>query len=481
MLNRNDSDTRDETKEENSEALVEVIPKSASKFDIALAPLIAISLALLPTHKSRQSILMYIPTGIWLGHILPFLDLEFDLKACLALSYRVARPLGYFFQSHLRDVRLKQLLQHIVYGNLVEAEKIIKSNPKLLLLRETVEDYSFGMDAENHRKIEGTAYQIALGAEDVRFHEKEVGMAEMIHGYLMKLLEGRAEIEKQQAQQFPAEYAEQEKEKAQKDLAALNKIIAVIEGASQEDCRSASAVDKTIQDILGGIALDTPVIYNRVNLKKIIKALSKADAENDFEAAFTELKNYLYQNAIIENPTFNFDILKAIYQFRNYLEPRDVIRTGKHFNVGLLAKAFKLYDEKYNCFGEPFVNYWESDKNQLFWQKVIGYIQRFLPACYAQAFAQGVYSIVENGQKLNRSLEFCYHKNTFFFPLDSAPLFRLGIDSGGVALGPGDVLAALADLACAGRTFQTYVEQKHHRCYMLCNSQTITQRAGSIM
>ncbi len=157
----------------------------------------------------------------------------------------------------------------------------------------------------------------------------------MIRGYLMALSNDGAEIKKQEVQQFPAEYAEQEKEKNQNDLAALNKIIAVIAAASQQDCRSASAVDKTIQDILNGIALDAPVIYNRVNLKKIIKAISQADSENAFEAAFTELKNYLYHNEIIEKPTFNFDVLKAIYQFRNYLEPRDVIRTGKHFNAGL--------------------------------------------------------------------------------------------------------------------------------------------------
>jgi hypothetical protein len=48
---------------------------------------------------------MFILAGIWLGHILPFLNLEFDLKAWLALSYRVDKPLGYFFQSHLVQVK----------------------------------------------------------------------------------------------------------------------------------------------------------------------------------------------------------------------------------------------------------------------------------------------------------------------------------------------------------------------------------------
>jgi hypothetical protein len=322
-------------------------------------------------------------------------------------------------------LRIIPLLQHVVYGNQAEAEKIIISNPTLLLLRGTVEDYSFGMDEENHRKNEGTAYQLALGAEDVSFHEGEFCMAEMIHSYLIKLPQGETEIAKQTMQRFPLGWEAEDTNRAAKDSAALHKVITAIELASQEDCHSTSEVDKTIQHILCGITLDAPVIYNSNNLKKIIKAISQAD-ENDFEAAFGELRNYLYQNAIIESPSFNFAVLKAIYQFRNYLEPRGVISIGKQFNVGLLEEAFKLYDREYELFG----NRWDSAKNMLFWQKVIGYIQRFLPASYAQAFAQGIYYIVENGEKLKRSLEFRHDKNIFFFPLDSDPRSRLGFDWG---------------------------------------------------
>ena len=46
------------------------------------------------------------------------------------------------------------------------------------------------------RRIKGTGYQMALGAEDVE-------MAEMIQGYLAELPDGLAEIIRQQKQQFP--------------------------------------------------------------------------------------------------------------------------------------------------------------------------------------------------------------------------------------------------------------------------------------
>jgi hypothetical protein len=405
-----------------------------------------------------QSGLMPIPNAIWL-HILSFLNLETDFKTCWLLSHRVYNPLGRFFRSHLRDDRLKQLLQHVVYGNQTKAEKIIMSNPTLLLLRGTVEDYSFGMDEDNHRKNRGTAYELALRTED------EI-MAEMIHGYLITFPEGRAEIA---AQRWQAE----DETRTTKDLAALQKIINTIEVASQEDCHNASEVDKTIQKILYEIGPETLAdVGKRDELKKIILGIAKADSESTFETAFGKLKNYLYENAIIESPTFNFAVLKAIYQFRNYLEPRGVISIGKQFNVGLLEEAFKLYDRKYELFG----NRWDSAKNMLFWQKVIGYIQRFLPASYAQAFAQGIYYIVENGEKLKRSLEFRHDKNIFFFPLDSDPHSRLGFDWGGrgmsqARMGGGPLAPRFYSNLCQAKTtsLQRIMQQRDNHSKSRCS------------
>ncbi len=97
-----------------------------------------------------------------------------------------------------------------------------------------------------------------------------------------------------------------------------------------------------------------------------------------------------------------------------------MITTGKHFNAQLLVEAFRLFDQNYGAFGN-----FNSRQNNLFWCKVIGYIQRFLPACYAQAFAQGVYHIVEKGEELNRSFDFRFGRGSYF-PLDSNSKFRLG-------------------------------------------------------
>jgi hypothetical protein len=89
-----------------------------------------------------------------------------------------------------------------------------------------------------------------------------------------------------------------------------------------------------------------------------------------------------------------------------------------------LIDALNLYIEKFNQFGGS----WDSPKNILFWRKIIGYIERYVPACYAQALCQGIYSIVENHEKLKRRLTFRYDPNVTYFPLDSDPAFRLGDD-----------------------------------------------------
>lgn len=237
------------------------------------------------------------------------------------------------------------LLVHVVKAEQKEAEEIIKTNPMLLLSKGRVVDYS-------GRSIEGTAFQMALGAEDVKYHANEECMAEMIQRYLKELPNGESEIQTQIQEQFPEGWEVKENERSKNDLAAL---------------------------------------------KKVVNAIAKSKEGDACEAALEE--------------------------FRKYLKPEGVITTGKHFNPQLLIEAFNLYDKNYNSFGDYY-----SRKNILCWRKVIGYIQRFLPANYAQAFSQGLYHIVESHEKLNRSLKFRHINNLSFFPHDTDPSSRLGFD-----------------------------------------------------
>jgi hypothetical protein len=253
-------------------------------------------------------------------------------------------------------------------------------NPSLVLYKGQVMDYS-------GRIIEGTAYQIALGAEDVNrakldkdnkpvldskgniqlLHPDE-GMAEMIKGYFIKAFKqdekaANEEIQKQQEEQFPSGYEAYEnspevKQEKANDITALREVIDAIEKAT------VTFTNTTYGDSEGEVKVD-------VNCQA------------------------------------------ALDKFIEHLRPKGILRHGKHFNVELLAEAFKLYDDekRFNDFGGR----WDSPKNVLMWRKVVGYIQRYLPANCAQAFCQGLYYIIDVNEKLTRSLEFrARFKNSVF-------------------------------------------------------------------
>lgn len=145
---------------------------------------------------------------------------------------------------------------------------------------------------------------------------------------------------------------------------------------------------------------------------------SKEAEEKKHEEDLAELKKITHA---IEAANSDADCKKALDEFREYLRPKNIIKSGKHFNVRMLAEAFKLYDKNYYHFGGSGCR-----KNNLYLQQVIGHIQRYLPACYAQVFCQGLYFIVDRRHTLKRCL--ILPDGFRYYPLDSDPSFRLGYE-----------------------------------------------------
>ena len=112
-------------------------------------------------------------------------------------------------------------------------------------------------------------------------------------------------------------------------------------------------------------------------------------------------------------------INQALTHLRAYLKPKGVIKSGKHFDVHMLINAYEVHNKHYDN--------WDGNQRRISWSQMIGYIQRYLPACYAQAYCQGLYGVSVLNQPLKRSMKL---ENTVFFPLDTEPTFRLGSDFG---------------------------------------------------
>lgn len=319
------------------------------------------------------------------------------------------------YKSSLTSV----LLQAVVYGQYNRVNKLLSKHPELLLKKGTVKDYS-GRIHKNR-----TAFQLALGKCDYNVTTVDdtvlKGMIEMIAEHFKKLPHKTIEqinniMSEQYVGQFPDGTFEKEEKRVKNDVKALQKITIGIKAVAPEDCDIVSAIDHDIYQI---VCTEQSVRADK--LRTLTSSVLKANSDKAFESAFAMLIDYLITNKFIRSDIFNIDLFKSLYQFRNYLEPKEPLMHGKHFNHSLFKKAFLLGIENYLLFG----NDWHTAKNQFYWQKVFGYIQRFIPACDAQLIAHGLYFVLTyvDSQDL-RSLK--TQRGDYYYPLDSNAKYKIG-------------------------------------------------------
>ncbi len=92
----------------------------------------------------------------------------------------------------------------------------------------------------------------------------------------------------------------------------------------------------------------------------------------------------------------------------------------------LITLIPQFFDE----FGRGFESAWNSPKNLLCWQKIFGYIERFVPACDGQVIAQSLWSVLEEGEQTKRSFDWIYDRGKYF-PLDSDRNLEIGYNCAG--------------------------------------------------
>lgn len=194
------------------------------------------------------------------------------------------------------QAKVKQLLQFIIYGNQVEAEKILNDNPKIwraLLTQKTeVVDYS-------GRKIFGTALQLAMGAKDVRYHDDEERMVEMLMKYYRRLRNGESIIASQIAEQFPDGFEKQEEQRRKRDSEALHKVINAIANSSNDKQR-----DKAIKGFVDYLKLQTTNTLTtgyHSNEQLLIEALKLYDENYEQFGGWDSVKNNYCWRKVIGN------------------------------------------------------------------------------------------------------------------------------------------------------------------------------------
>ena len=122
--------------------------------------------------------------------------------------------------------------------------------------------------------------------------------------------------------------------------------------------------------------------------------------------------------AMLKKEKNDTPICKAIECFRENFSA--LAMSEIYFNPQHLIKAVEYYNQRFS--------YWSWIQRHLFWRQVIGFIQCFLPACYAHAFCQSLYYIVI--KKESRTCIPTFKESTYsFFPLKQKGV-GLGYDYG---------------------------------------------------
>src|SRR3990167_1324285 len=154
-----------------------------------------------------------------------------------------------------------------------------------------------------------------------------------------------------------------------------------------------------------------------------------------------------FPEGLVERPAFDFNPLVDVIvnstdqEVEDVLALRvDVMSEGRLWKaLEAFRKAFTLLsqaEERYNpnhvmrafeTYEREFDRLEDWNRRDLFFRQVIGYVQRYLPACDAQVFAQWVYHVVEE-REASRSLLIFRFGGGAIFPLLSSPppFFGLG-------------------------------------------------------
>ena len=179
---------------------------------------------------------------------------------------------------------------------------------------------------------------------------------------------------------------------------------------------------------------------------------------------------------LVNNPSDTTSSLgQAMATFRT--EFSDLAMNEGFFNIQHLIKALEEYVQQSNL--------WSVSQCHLFWSQVIGYTQRFLPACYAQAFCQGLSNVMDNKNQLVRLFKLKNKDQPYFSLISDSKWYFPLLDADGLgftfALSSSRYLSAFVHgggaqegqptlAASTMRCLKKYVE-KIHRSFLELNQE----------
>jgi len=257
------------------------------------------------------------------------------------------------------------LIEHIALGRLEDPIKMVKANPKLLLLKAKVNDYA-GHEIIGADGTGVTAYECALGAG---FYKAALMLAAEFTDENFGMNEGEAEQERlrQHKRQLP-----------------------------------------------NGWIYEGPTVFRKYYAYEIAYEILKS-SDPDVSAALVHKCN----PQPIENQT---KLRESLDAFREELTPLKTIRAGKHINH---ENLFNCLEALYQFVNNQFINEgddrWTDDKTRLYSRQVLGFIERDESAILAKYFSKGLENTTYLGKirmndRVPSNFEFS-NCNKSYFPL----------------------------------------------------------------
>ena len=282
---------------------------------------------------------------------------------------------------------VKDILQQVVYGQREKVreilDKIKSQNPVLLkevltsVARTPIFDYA-------GRKIENmTLLQAAAAAGDVSLHPELIA-SNINHQGMCEIIESYFDID------------DQEEKKVQYTELFPNGIDVFVQ--AQKD--------------------------NTFNLYYILDAISNATKEELHAALSLIGARFSEQDDTTRKKNFKeLSLTEKLNRFREEFTQRSLNEIPNPYH---LLHAFEIYDAFWDKCEE---NGSDPDykKRDLFWRQIIGFIQRFMSACDAQAISQGLWYLIKVHQNSSWQPEVLKNDFTFkhdcdysFYPLSSS-------------------------------------------------------------
>lgn len=305
------------------------------------------------------------------------------------------------------------LVQAVLHGDEIMVRNILKAKPDLTQI-------GTGIDFSG-RAFTGTAIQAAIACGDFAPNRNSTGFCELLFEELKRQRSSDCySIVEKQILQLYKKSLHVYLQKQEMEIMAL------------ED---AKANGHTIDDALMQILKERQRTYrNAIKSNDLMKIISthtnpdpdpeKApDAQKDNvirvdQALIDAITNATDSEiqAVLDDPTVNSPLYHLIKQYRidvDRLCQSEIIANPQH-----LLKLFTLYHAFYNrvIYVDP-----QLQKRTLFWCHLVGYVQRYLPACDAQLFAKpGLYNTVQNVARNSRDFHFqCSGDSIFPLSFDS--------------------------------------------------------------